>query len=89
MTLHVSLPIELENLVHHEVKSGMYGSASEVVREALRGFFGSAKGRQERDLSEIGMEMQQRWKRYETGATQPMDGEQFFEEMKLKHGLED
>lgn len=39
MTLHVSLPDELENLVHQEVSKGMYGSASEVVREALRRFF--------------------------------------------------
>ncbi len=39
MTLHVSLPKELENLVHAEVSSGLYQSASEVVREALRSFF--------------------------------------------------
>lgn len=39
MTLHVSLPDELESLVHQEVSKGMYGSASEVVREALRRFF--------------------------------------------------
>lgn len=29
----------LERLVHQEVKTGMYGSASELVREALRDFF--------------------------------------------------
>ena len=39
MTLHVSLPKELENKVHDEVDTGMYQSASEVVREALRRFF--------------------------------------------------
>ena len=39
MTLHVSLPQELENKVHAEVDTGMYQSASEVVREALRRFF--------------------------------------------------
>ena len=39
MTLHVSLPEELENKVHDKVKTGMYQSASEVVREALRKFF--------------------------------------------------
>lgn len=37
--MHVSLPKELEDMVHGEVKSGMYGTASEVVREALRFFF--------------------------------------------------
>jgi antitoxin ParD1/3/4 len=39
MTLHVSLPKELENLVHSEVKTGLYSSASELVREALRRYF--------------------------------------------------
>lgn len=39
MTIHVSLPKELEDRVHEHVSGGMYGSASEVVREALRRFF--------------------------------------------------
>jgi antitoxin ParD1/3/4 len=39
MTIHVSLPEELESMVHAQVDSGMYKSASEVVREALRDFF--------------------------------------------------
>ena len=39
MTIHVSLPRELEDLVHKQVDTGMYGSASELVREALRRFF--------------------------------------------------
>mgnify|MGYP002636450308 CR=1 FL=1 len=37
--MHVSLPNELENMVKDRVSSGLYGSASEVVREALRKFF--------------------------------------------------
>ena len=36
MTLNVSLPIELEARVREHVASGLYGSASEVIREALR-----------------------------------------------------
>ncbi len=39
MTIHVSLPKALENMVKDRVESGVYGSASEVVREALRRFF--------------------------------------------------
>ncbi len=39
MTIHVSLPETLENMVKDRVESGVYGSASEVVREALRRFF--------------------------------------------------
>ena len=38
MSLKVSLPVELENCVRAHVASGMYGSASEVIREALRLF---------------------------------------------------
>lgn len=38
MSLNVSLPEELEKKVRAHVASGMYGSASEVIREALRVF---------------------------------------------------
>jgi antitoxin ParD1/3/4 len=34
--MNVSLTPELAKLVHDKVESGLYGSASEVVREALR-----------------------------------------------------
>ena len=34
--MNVSFTPELENLVNDKVKSGLYNSASEVVREALR-----------------------------------------------------
>ena len=36
MFVNVSLTPELENLVNEKVRSGLYTSASEVVREALR-----------------------------------------------------
>lgn len=38
MSLNISLPIELETRVREHVASGLYGSASEVIREALRLF---------------------------------------------------
>lgn len=38
MSLNVSLPPELESRVRRHVESGLYGSASEVIREALRLF---------------------------------------------------
>ncbi|MDD4964386.1 MAG: type II toxin-antitoxin system ParD family antitoxin [Gallionella sp.] len=38
MSINVSLPFELEARVRQRVESGMYGSASEVIREALRLF---------------------------------------------------
>ncbi|MFT7560322.1 MAG: antitoxin ParD1/3/4 [Flavobacteriales bacterium] len=34
--MHVSLTPELETLVKNHVKTGLYNSSSEVVREALR-----------------------------------------------------
>lgn len=34
--MNVSLTPELEDLVNHKVKSGMYQTASEVIREGLR-----------------------------------------------------
>ncbi len=36
MTMNVSLTPQLEDLVRRKVDSGLYTSASEVVREALR-----------------------------------------------------
>jgi len=36
MTMNVSLTPELEDFVNDKVKSGLYNSASEVVRESLR-----------------------------------------------------
>ena len=38
MSLNVSLPMELEARVREHGASGLYGSASEVIREALRLF---------------------------------------------------
>lgn len=34
--MNISLTPELENLVNEKVKSGLYNSASEVIRESLR-----------------------------------------------------
>ena len=38
MSMNISLPPELEARIRQRVESGMYGSASEVIREALRLF---------------------------------------------------
>jgi antitoxin ParD1/3/4 len=42
-TLHISLPDVLEKKIQEQVKTGMYQTASEVVREALRLFFREPK----------------------------------------------
>ena len=37
--MNVSLTPELEEMISQKVKSGMYNSASEVIREGLRRLF--------------------------------------------------
>ena len=83
MTLHVSLPQELENLVHGQVKSGMYGSASEVVREALREYFN-----QDSNLAYLKQEIDQIKARLDSGEEELIDGEEFFDDMADKYGLD-
>jgi antitoxin ParD1/3/4 len=39
MAMNISLPLELERRVDERVESGLYTSASELIREALRLFF--------------------------------------------------
>ena len=87
MTLHVSLPSELENMVHNQVKSGMYGSASEVVREALRNFFDST-GRQSRPWADIRQEVQTTLQRIDAGKEDVFDGETAFAQLAETYGLD-
>ena len=86
MTLHVSLPKELESLVHHEVESGMYGSASEVVREALRCFFTSDNELSPHELSLLREDMKKRRERIKNGEEHWVDGEKFFTRMEQEYG---
>ena len=58
MSLNVSLPPELENRVRAHVASGMFGSASEVIREALR-MFESYQSVQSATLANLKMEIEQ------------------------------
>ena len=43
--MNVSLTPELEEFVHQKAQSGMYHSASEVIRQALRLFIESERNR--------------------------------------------
>jgi antitoxin ParD1/3/4 len=76
--MNVSLTPELERLVNEKVASGMYGSASEVVREALRLLKERDQLREHR-LAElkgniaIGIEQADRG--------ELMDGEEFFDQL--------
>ena len=88
MGLHVSLPQELERLVHREVETGMYGSASELVREALRDFFDHMAGRELVDMKELRQEMQTRRLRALNNINSLQVVEETFIALSAKHGLE-
>jgi antitoxin ParD1/3/4 len=58
MSLNVSLPPELENRVRQHVESGLYSSASEVIREALR-LFEAYQGVQAASLASLKADIDQ------------------------------
>ena len=58
MSLNVSLPPELESRVRQHVESGLYSSASEVIREALR-LFEAYQAVQAANLSALKLDIDQ------------------------------
>lgn len=83
MSLNVSLPIELENRVREHVASGLYGSASEVIREALR-VFEAYQSMQARTLAALKTDIAEGMKDVRTGHYGPID----FEELKAESRVE-
>lgn len=69
MGMNVNLTPQLEELVRAKVESGMYTSASEVVREALRLMDEQDRMRQAR-LDELRLEVR---RGLESGVTKPWD----------------
>lgn len=72
MSLNISLPIELENRVRSHVASGMFGSASEVIREALR-LFESYQSVQAASLAALQLDIEQGLRDHQAGRTTPLD----------------
>jgi antitoxin ParD1/3/4 len=72
MTLNVSLPKALEDRVREQVASGRYGSASEVIREALR-LFETYQQIQTSNLSSLQSEIAKGMKDVESGRVNKMD----------------
>lgn len=72
--MNVSLTPELEELVKQKVESGMYSSASEVVREALRLFKDQETLRQIR-LEELRKEIAIGIEQANRGEVAPLDVE--------------
>lgn len=72
--MNVSLTPELERLVAEKVASGMYHSASEVIREALRLLKERDEWRQHR-LEELRREIAVGLEQADRGETRPFDAE--------------
>jgi len=70
--MNVNLTPELEELVHEKVESGLYNSASEVVRDALRLLKEQDQLRELR-LAEIREKIAEGLKAIEDGRTVPLD----------------
>jgi len=79
--MNVSLTPELERLVQSKVESGMYQTASEVVREALRLLHEHEEIRQRR-IEQLNRDTQIGLDQAANG--NPFDGEQVFAEL-LEH----
>ncbi len=72
MTLNISLPKALEDRVREQVASGRYGSASEVIREALR-LFETYQQIQSSNLSQLQAEIAKGMNDVESGRVKKMD----------------
>jgi antitoxin ParD1/3/4 len=80
--MNVSLSPELEHLVEEKVKSGMYNSASEVIRAGLRLLQEQDELRQIR-LRELKREVQQGLDEIERGEV--VDGDEVFQELRERN----
>ena len=74
--MNISLTPHLEDLVKGKVESGLYGSASEVIREALR-LLEERDRLQRMRLKELRLEIQ---KGIDSGESTPLD----MEEIKIR-----
>lgn len=84
--MNVSLTPELETLVHEKVDSGLYTSASEVVREALR-LFKERDAYQQQRLADLKREIAVGLEQLERGEARTYNDETLkarFEEIKMQ-----
>ena len=81
--MNVSLTPKLEKLIQKKVQSGLYSSASEVVREALRVL--EQNDAYERKLREFRAELDRGIAEADAGIT--LDGEEVFAKLREKSRL--
>lgn len=72
MTMNVSLTPELEEFVNEKVSSGLYNSASEVVRESLR-LLRRQDELEKLQMEELRREIQSSIKQMDDGQGIPLD----------------
>lgn len=72
MTMNVSLTPELEDFVNDKVKTGLYNSASEVVRESLR-LLRRQDELEKLQLNELRLEIQSSIKQMDAGEGIPIE----------------
>jgi antitoxin ParD1/3/4 len=78
--MNISLTPELERRISEKVESGLYGTASEVVREALRRLFDADEERQ-RLIAKLNAELDAAIADLDRG--EGLDGEAVMEELRL------
>jgi antitoxin ParD1/3/4 len=79
--MNVSLTQELEEFVHSKVQSGMYFSASEVIREGLR-LLRDQDELKNRHINEVREKIAHGVEQLERGET--VDGEEVFRKLRQK-----
>lgn len=72
MSLTISLPPEQEERLHRQVESGLYGSTSEIVCEALR-LFETYQSAQNAELLALKADIEQGVADIEAGRVGPLD----------------
>jgi len=80
--MNVSLTPELEKFVEKEVKSGLYQTASEVIRAGLRRLKEDQEARVPKSLDELEAHLLQSVNRLERG--EGIDGEAVFRRLRKK-----
>lgn len=94
--MNVSLTPELEEMINRKVKSGMYSSASEVVRESLRRMFKEENSQptitdeQRQQMNNLREEVLKGVEQIRNGEGKRYDVDKLddFAEEIIKHGLE-
>ena len=82
--MHISLPTQMEEIINNKVKSGLYSSVSEVVRDALRVWIRQEQSR-EMQLEELCDKLQTGIDQLERGESRILDKDEIKKLIKECH----